>query len=163
MPSYEVNVPSYEVKTQLAFYNVRWFKYSFCNSDIWCFKTFCGSANNFYTFFLKWRRKSRRFWVQYFLWSSKILFCFYSKLKCFFFSNGHFRNVVSTLLNVVKIYVENDNVVSTLPNVIQINFEIDNVDSTFTAQKMKFSIKDFFNVIKSGGNCKFGHIYWRNP
>ena len=26
-----------------------------------------------------------------------------------------------------------------------------------TAQKMKFSIKDFFS------NCGFGHIYWRNP
>ena len=29
--------------------------------------------------------------------------------------------------------------------------------SIYTAQKMKFSIKDFF------GNCKFGHIYWRKP
>ena len=35
-----------------------------------------------------------------------------------------------------------------------------------TAQKMKFSIKDFFNkrtcsinVTKSTGNCEFGHIY----
>ena len=28
---------------------------------------------------------------------------------------------------------------------------------TFTAQKMKFSIEDFFN------NLGFGHIYWRNP
>ena len=47
-----------------------------------------------------------------------------------FFSNGHIRNVVSTLPNIVKIYVENDNVVLTLSNVVQINFEIDNVDST---------------------------------
>ena len=30
-----------------------------------------------------------------------------------------------------------------------------------TAQKMKFSIKDFFS--KSAVSCRFGHIYWRNP
>ena len=33
-----------------------------------------------------------------------------------------------------------------------------------TAQKMKFSIKDFYskcNQIRS--NCGFCHIYWRNP
>ena len=31
-------------------------------------------------------------------------------------------------------------------------------------KKTKFFIKDFFkNVIKSAGNCGFGHIYWRNP
>ena len=47
-----------------------------------------------------------------------------------FFSNGNIHNVVSTLPNIVKIYVENDNVVSTLYNVVQINVEIDNVDST---------------------------------
>ena len=41
----------------------------------------------------------------------------------FFFSNGHFRNVVSTLANVVKIDVENDNVVSTLSNVVEFNVE----------------------------------------
>ena len=37
--------------------------------------------------------------------------------------------------------------------------------SRTTAQKMKFSIKDFFsvNVTKSAGNCGFGHIYSRNP
>ena len=39
-----------------------------------------------------------------------------------FFSNGHIRNVVSTLLKVVKIDVENDNLVSTLSNV-QFNVE----------------------------------------
>ena len=33
-----------------------------------------------------------------------------------------------------------------------------------TAQKMKFSVKDFFsNVTKSAVSCGFGHIYWRNP
>ena len=43
----------------------------------------------------------------------------------------------------------------------------------YTAQKMKFSITDFFgkcdvatstvDVAKSTGNCGFGHIYWKNP
>ena len=47
-----------------------------------------------------------------------------------FFSNGHIRNVVSTLPNVVKIDVENDNVVLTLSNVVQFNVEIYNVVST---------------------------------
>ena len=36
---------------------------------------------------------------------------------------GHIHDVVLTLLNVVKINVENENVVSTLPDVVQINIE----------------------------------------
>ena len=36
-----------------------------------------------------------------------------------------------------------------------------------TAQKNKFSIKEFFeqmwpNPQDIAGNCRFGHIYWRN-
>ena len=46
-----------------------------------------------------------------------------------FFSNGHIRNVVSTLPTDVKIDVENDNVVSMLSNVVQFNVEIQNVVS----------------------------------
>ena len=58
----------------------------------------------------------------------------------YFFSNGHIRNVVSTLPNVVKIDVENDNVVqfnvekhnvvSTLFYVVNFNVDIHNVVST---------------------------------
>ena len=48
----------------------------------------------------------------------------------YFFSNGHIRNVVSTLPDVAKFDVENDNVVSTLSNVVQFNVEIHNVVST---------------------------------
>ena len=38
-----------------------------------------------------------------------------------------------------------------------------NIDDT--AQKMKFSIKDFFSKCDSklAVSCGFGHIYWRNP
>ena len=49
-----------------------------------------------------------------------------------FFSNGHIRNVVSTLLNVVKIDVENDNLVSMLSNVVQLNIKKYNFVSTLT-------------------------------
>ena len=49
---------------------------------------------------------------------------------CFFFWNGHIRNVVSALSNVVKIDIQNGNVVSTLSNVVQFNVEIHNVVST---------------------------------
>ena len=44
------------------------------------------------------------------------------------FENGHIYNVVSTLINVVKLDVENNNVVSTLSNK---EIEIENVDSIF--------------------------------
>ena len=49
------------------------------------------------------------------------------------FGNVHFRNVVSTLTNVVKFDVKKDNVVltvSTLSNVAHISVEILNVDLT---------------------------------
>ena len=68
-----------------------------------------------------------------------------------FFSNGHIHNVVSTLLSVVQIYVENDNVVSTLSNVVQINVEIDNVDSTL------FNVLDgtVYQIARPKNNDKF--------
>ena len=37
------------------------------------------------------------------------------------------------------------------------HFEKNNLLLIITAQKMKFSIKDFSE------NCGYGHIYWRNP
>ena len=58
----------------------------------------------------------------------KYYFVFESMLL--FFSNGHIRNVVSTLPNVVKIDVENDNFVSTLYDVAQFNVKKQNVVST---------------------------------
>ena len=39
-----------------------------------------------------------------------------------------------------------------------------NIAVTTTAQKMKFSFKDFFSKCEQiRGTCGFGHIYWRNP
>ena len=65
----------------------------------------------------------------------------------YFFSNGHIRNVVSTLPNVVKIDVENDNVVSTLSNVVQFNVEKHNVVSTLFCV-VNFNV-DIHNVVST--------------
>ena len=77
----------------------------------------------FYKFLLKWGKIEEDFESSIFLESQKYYFAFESRL---FFWNGHIRNVVSTLPNVVKIDVENDNVVSTLSNIVQFNVEIQN-------------------------------------
>ena len=62
----------------------------------------------------------------------KYYFVFESRIEFLniFFSNGHIRNVVSTLPNIVKTDVENDNVVSTLFYVVNFNVDIHNVVST---------------------------------
>ena len=63
-------------------------------------------------------------WVTFF-WSSKIFFCSFQ-----LFENCHIHNVVSMLINVVKLDVQNNNIVSALSNVVNINVEIDNVNVT---------------------------------
>ena len=42
-----------------------------------------------------------------------------------------------------------------------LNAHLDQIFASLTAQKMKFSIKDFFS--KCDQIRKNGHIYWRNP
>ena len=74
-----------------------------------------------------------------------------------FFSNGHIRNVVSTLPNVVKIDVENDNVVSTLSNVVQFNIEKHNVVSTLF-DVVNFNV-DVHNVVEPMLKCLLGSFY----
>ena len=62
---------------------------------------------------------------------------FFLKLKNIFcsfqlFENGRVHNVVSTLINAMKLDVENNSIVSTLPNADNINAEIDSVDLTLS-------------------------------
>ena len=132
-----VNLPFCEVKNQLAFHKVRWYKYSFFKSVYSMFLRIVAALQIFFCIFLlKWGTNWRRFWVQRILWSSKILFCFWLEAS-FFCSNGHIHNVVLTLTKVVKIDIENVNVASTLSNIVQINVEIEDVDS------MLFNVVNF--------------------
>ena len=82
----------------------------------------------FYKFLLKWG-KNEDFESTIFFEAQKYYFVFESRLN-FFFPNGHIRNFVSTLPNVVKIDVENDNLVSTLSNNVQFNVEMYSFVST---------------------------------
>ena len=70
------------------------------------------------------------------LFFQKMRFCSFQR-----FATGHIHNVVLTLINVVKLDVENNNIVSTLSKVVGIKVEIDNVDSTL------FNVESF-NVDK---------------
>ena len=62
----------------------------------------------------------------------------------YFFSNGHTRNVVSTMPNVVKIDVENDNVLLTLSNVVQ--FHVEDLKITLIVQKGRFLLIHVLNM-----------------
>ena len=109
------------------------------------FKHFRGSANILLQIPLKMGKKWKRFWVQHILWSSKYYFLFESRLN--FLSNGHIRNVVSTLPSVMKTDVENVNVVSTLSNVVQFNVEIHKVVSTLL-KVVNFNV-DVYKVVST--------------
>ena len=64
------------------------------------------------------------------------------------FEDGHIYNVVSTLINVVKLDVENNNIVSTLFNVVHINIELNNVDSTlFNIVNFKVDIHNVVSML----------------
>ena len=82
----------------------------------------------FYKFLLKWGKMKKILSPAYSLKVKNVIL--FLNRDLIFFSNGHIRNVVSTLPSVVKIDVENDSVVSTLSNVVQLNVEIHHVVST---------------------------------
>ena len=112
---------------------------------ILCFKNFYSSANILLQMPPKVGKNFKRFWVQHIPRSSKILLCFW--IEASLFSNGHIRNVVSTLPNVVKIDVKNDNVVSTLSNVVQFKVVIHNIVSTLL-NVVNFNV-DVHNIVST--------------
>ena len=78
-----LNLP-FEVKNQLTFYKVRWFKYTFCYSVylyIWCFKNLWGSANILLQVPLKVGKKD--FESTIFFEAQKYYFVFESRLNFF--------------------------------------------------------------------------------
>ena len=78
-----------------------------------------------------------------FFWSSKLFFCSFQ-----LFENSHIHNVVSTLINVIKLYVENNSIVSALSNVFNFNVEIDNVDLTlFNVANFKTGIHNVVSTL----------------
>ena len=80
-------------------------------------------------------------WVIFF-WSSGIYFRSFQH-----FENYHIHNVVSTLTNVMKLYVENNSIVLTLYNVVSISNERGNVDLTLL-NVVNFSV-DIDNVVST--------------
>ena len=82
----------------------------------------------FYKFLLKWGKTEEDFESSIFLEAQKYYFAFELRLECF--GNGHIRNVVSALSNLVQFNVEIHNVVSTLLNVVNFNDDVQNVVST---------------------------------
>ena len=91
--------------------------------------TFAALQIFFSVLLLKWGIKPTRFWNS----SLNLMFSIFSFFLSFFFklkkifssfqlfANGHIQNVVSTLINVVKLDVESNNIVSTLSNVVNVS------------------------------------------
>ena len=100
----------------------------------------------FYKFLLKWGKNEENFESSIFFKVQEYYFVFESRLN--FFSNGHIRNVVSMLPNVVKIDFENDNVVSTLSNAAQFNVEKYNIVSTlFNVVSFHVDVHNVFSTL----------------
>ena len=100
----------------------------------------------FYKFLLKWGKNEENFESSIFFKAQEYYFIFESRLN--FFSNGHIRNVVSMLPNVVKIDFENDNVVSTLSNAAQFNVEKYNIVSTlFNIVSFHVDVHNVFSTL----------------
>ena len=121
-----LNLP-FEIKNQLTFYKVRWFKYTFFE------RVKIGK---------KWRKMLSPTYSPKF----KNIDLFLNR-GLIFFSNGHIHNFVSTLPNVVKIDVENDNLVSMMSNIVQFNVEKHSVVSIlFYVVNFNVDTHSCFNV-----------------
>ena len=77
-----------------------------------------------------------------FLFEAQKYFCSFQ-----LFENGHIHNVVSTLIYVMKLDVENNSIVSTLSNTVNIIAEIDNVDLTLF-NVVNFNV-DIHNIVST--------------
>ena len=75
-------------------------------------------------------------------WISKIFFCSFQLLE-----NGHIHNVVSTLINVMKLDAENNRIVLALSNVVKIDVDIGNV-ALMLFNVANFSV-DIHNVVST--------------
>ena len=116
-----------------------------------CFNHFWGSANVLLQIPLKMGKNQENFESNIFFEAQKYYFAF--ELRLIFFLNGHICNVVLTLPNVMKIYVENDNVVWTLSNIVQFNVEKHIVASTI------FNVVNFNVDVHNAGST----LIWRCP
>ena len=74
---------SFEVKNQLTFYNVRWFKNSFCNQVYSMLQEFWGSANILLRISLKMGKNEEHFEFDIFFEAKK--YYFYIWFKAYFF------------------------------------------------------------------------------
>ena len=117
----------------MAFYKVRWFKCSFCNTVYsQCFKNFSDLTNIFLHTPLKIRNKVKKILISaysvymIFIWFLKILLCF---AQFTFFPNDYNYNLVSLLPNIAKIEFKTNNVYLTLFKVINFNVDLHNAVS----------------------------------
>ena len=80
-----LNLPSCEVKNQLTFYKVRWFKYSFVIQYIQCFKNFWGSGNTLLHIPLKMENKMKNILILMYSLKLKNIILFLTRGSIFIF------------------------------------------------------------------------------
>ena len=132
-----LNLP-FEVKNELAFYKVRWLKYTFLLFSIFnVFRIFEALQIFFYKFLLKWEKIEEDFESSIFLEAQKVLFCFWIE-DYFFFQMvifaTLFRRCPTLWMTTLKMTTLFGRFVtlfnSRLLNVVNFNFDVHNVVST---------------------------------